>query len=98
VYFDFKRENSVHLKANRIFSLCLFPASLRGFFSKNNFKKSVVIPAFFVDNIKNNCQDKRITDDFILKMAQRSETAYGNTRFVLPRKRQTYIVTSTKRV
>ena len=43
-------------------------------------------------------QGFRIIIDFILKMAQGSETAYGNTRFVLPRGRQTYIVTSTKRV
>jgi hypothetical protein len=41
---------------------------------------------------------KRIIDDFILKMARRSETAYENTRFVLPRERLTYIVTSAKRV
>jgi len=32
------------------------------------------------------------------KQALRSETAYENTRFVLPRERQTYIVTGTKRV
>ena len=46
----------------------------------------------------NPLQGKRIITDFILKMAQRSETACENTRFVLPRERQTYIVTSTKRV
>ena len=43
-------------------------------------------------------QGKRIIDDIILKMALRSETAYENTRFVLPRERLTYIVTSIKRV
>ena len=43
-------------------------------------------------------QDIRIIINFILKMARGSETAYGNTRFVLPRERQPYIVTSTKRV
>jgi hypothetical protein len=32
------------------------------------------------------------------KAARGSETAYENTRFVLPRERLTYIVTSTKRV
>ena len=43
-------------------------------------------------------QGKRIIFDFVSKMARRSKLAYKNTRFVLPRERRMYIITSTKRV
>ena len=39
-----------------------------------------------------------IVDCMCEKMAGRNKTAYENTRFVLPRKRQSYIITSTNRV
>jgi len=40
----------------------------------------------------------RLIIDCVKKMAGGSKTAYENTRFVLPRERQSYIVTSTNRV
>jgi len=43
-------------------------------------------------------QGKGIIFGFVSKMARRSKVAYKNTRFVLPRERRMYIITSTKRV
>ena len=40
----------------------------------------------------------RVLIDCVKKMAGRNKTAYENTRFVLPRERQMYIITSTNRV
>jgi hypothetical protein len=44
------------------------------------------------------CTEKTNYNAFAEKMARGSKTAYGNIRFVLPRKRQMYIITSTKRM
>ncbi len=52
----------------------------------------------FFNKAQGKTQGKRIIFDFVSKMARRSKLAYKNTRFVLPRERRMYIITSTKRV